>query len=365
MQTPIEQVAALTIGTVESVSPSEIQVLLAIDAPQTTALNTGAPTGFPRINGYVLIPNETGAVVGMIVSLRVERSTFPKRTGMKDFGLIDLPFPLRKLGLTPLGTLIQEKEKGSETYYYKLERGVVAFPSVGDPVLLPTVAQLKSIIEASEPADRRVSIGTSPLAADAQVTVDPNKIFGRHLAVLGNTGSGKSCSVAGLIRWSLKKAREERQRQGRNDRVNARFIILDPNGEYSSAFTDLSDVRRFRVPPVSNGFEKLVLPAWMWNSQEWSAFTEAKPGVQRPLLKRALRELRATDVAKESNSEVALYLSLQSYYRSLVDDKSKGPTAYMAKPGKNDFGQKLHAIGDSIEDYSKKISDHEECLKKL
>jgi DNA helicase HerA-like ATPase len=365
MQTPIERVAALTIGTVESVSPSAIQVLLEIDAPQTTALNTGAPTGFPRINGYVLIPNETGAVVGMIVELRVERSTFPKRTGMKDFGLIDLPFPLRKLTLTPLGTLIQKKEEGAETYCYKFERGVAAFPCVGDPVLLPTVVQLKSIITAAAPTDRRVAIGTSPLAADAQVTVDPDKIFGRHLAVLGNTGSGKSCSVAGLIRWSLEKAREERQRQGRNNMVNARFIILDPNGEYSSAFADLSDVRRFRVPPVGNGFRELVLPAWMWNSQEWSAFTQAKPGVQKPILMRALRELRAIDIAKESHSEVALYLSLQNYYRSLVTDKSKGTTAYMDFPGKQNFGEKIHAIAGSIADFSKRYSKYEEPLHEL
>jgi len=66
----------------------------------------------------------------MIVWLGVERSAFPKRTGMKDFGLIDLPFPLRKLTLTPLGTLIQKKGKETDAYYYKLERGVAAFPSV-------------------------------------------------------------------------------------------------------------------------------------------------------------------------------------------------------------------------------------------
>jgi DNA helicase HerA-like ATPase len=363
MQTPIEEVAALTIGTVESVAPSEIRVLLETDAPQATALNTGAPTGFPRINGYVLIPNETGAVVGMIVWLGVERSAFPKRTGMKDFGLIDLPFPLRKLALTPLGTLIQKKDKDS--YHYKLERGVAAFPSVGDPVLLPTAKQLRNIIEASDPADQRVAIGTSPLASDSQVTVDPDKIFGRHLAVLGNTGSGKSCSVAGLIRWSLEKAKEERQRQERNDKVNARFIILDPNGEYSSSFADFPDVRHFRVPPVSNGVKELVLPAWMWNSHEWCAFTEAKSGVQRPLLMHALREIRAIDIAKSGNGDLVLYLSLQSYYRSLVNDKCKGAPAYMDKPGKNDFGQKLRAIANSLEDYSKKISSHEACLKKL
>lgn len=127
MSKPIEQIAALTIGTVESVSPSEIRVLLEPNAPQATALNTGVPTGFPRINGYVLIPNETGAVVGLVVWLGVERSQFPKRTGLKDFGLVDLPFPLRKISLTPMATLLARKRAGSGESAYRLERGVFCF----------------------------------------------------------------------------------------------------------------------------------------------------------------------------------------------------------------------------------------------
>ena len=75
---------------------------------------------------------------------------------------------------------------------------------------------------------RRIKIGTSPLAANAEVYVDPDRLFGRHLAVLGNTGSGKSCTVAGLIQWSLKEAREIKKDPRQNP--NARFIILDPNG---------------------------------------------------------------------------------------------------------------------------------------
>src|SRR5690242_2044183 len=110
MTTAIERIATLTVGTVESVAPGEIKVLLELDAPQDTALNTGTPTRFPRINGYVLIPNESGAVVGLVVWLGVERSAFPKRTGLKDFGLIDLPFPLRKMTLTPVGTLVESSE---------------------------------------------------------------------------------------------------------------------------------------------------------------------------------------------------------------------------------------------------------------
>jgi DNA helicase HerA-like ATPase len=362
MSKPIEQIAALTIGTVESVSPSEIRVLLEPNAPQTTALNTGIPTGFPRINGYVLIPNETGAVVGLVVWLGVERSPFPKRTGLKDFGLVDLPFPLRKIALTPLGTLIPSKRAESGENAYRLERGVSAFPSVGDAAHLPTAEQLRSIIEASSEEDRRVKIGTSPLAANAAVTVDPDKIFGRHLAVLGNTGSGKSCSVAGLIRWSLAQAKKARSDTAK---PNARFIILDPNGEYSDAFADYDGVRRFQVSPKTKGIQPLLLPAWMWNSHEWCAFTEASSKVQKPILMRALRELRVIGDGEKEDTEAIVPLRLRLFYRSLIKDKSQGPAAYMDFPGKQNFGQKISAIAESVKLLSENHPIHRECLLAL
>jgi DNA helicase HerA-like ATPase len=88
---------------------------------------------------------------------------------------------------------------------------VEAYPTVGDPVLLPTQTQLRAIVESGE--NRRVKIGISPLAANAEVKIDPDRLFGRHLAVLGNTGSGKSCSVAGLIRWSMEEASQSTWRR--------------------------------------------------------------------------------------------------------------------------------------------------------
>ena len=105
MTTAIEHLSTLVIGTVESVSPHEIRVVLELDAPHTTAINSGTPAAFPRLNGYVLIPNEGGATVGYIAWLGIESSPYPKRSGFKDFGLIDLPFPLRKMNVSPVGTL--------------------------------------------------------------------------------------------------------------------------------------------------------------------------------------------------------------------------------------------------------------------
>jgi len=279
-----DEIRNLTIGTIESVSPVEIKVILEVDAPQNVAINTGVPTHFPKINGYVLIPNETGAIVGIINWIGIQHSSYPIRKGFKDFDLIDLPFPLRKMLITPLGVL--KKKKNGD---YEIERGVYSYPSVGDVVILPTDKQLSAIVENPE---GKVEIGKAPIASNAPIKVNPDKLFGRHLAILGNTGSGKSCSVAGLIRWSLTEAEKVKT----NDQLNARFIILDPNGEYFDAFKDLGSnkVRRFTVKfdETDTAFEQLKIPAWMWNSQEWINFSLAAPGAQRPLLLQSLVDLK-------------------------------------------------------------------------
>lgn len=275
---PIEHSASLRIGVVEFVSPNEIKVVLDLEAPDGLAANAGIPRGFPRINSYVLVATEFGYIVAQVEWIAVERSPFPKRKGFHDYGLVDLPFPLRRMRVNPLGVL---KGVGSKIEF---RRGVYGFPSVGEPVIIPTDKQLKAIIESGE--GRRIKIGTSPLAANIEIRVDPDKLFGRHLAVLGNTGSGKSCSVAGLIQWSIAAAKEE---CGEKDKCpNARFIVLDPNGEYSKAFGNSGS----RVFKVADKTRPLKVPLWFWNSAEWCSFAQASPRVQAPLLKQVLRSMR-------------------------------------------------------------------------
>lgn len=302
---PISLSDSLRIGTIVFVSPNQIDVQLEIEAPGSTALNTGTPRTFPRINGYVLVPCDEGFVVGQVEWLTIENSQYPKRKGMQDFGMIDLPFPLRKMRLNPIGTLYVDKIDLEEDLSHKFKRGVNAFPSVGDPAVLPTDNQLRAIVESGK--NRRVKIGTSPLAANATVMIDPDRLFGRHLAVLGNTGSGKSCSVAGLIRWSLEAAQEAVDPKRR---PNARFIVLDPNGEYTRAFEDIKGTRFFSVDP-GDGIEQLHVPLWFWNSAEWSAFTKAASGVQEPAIHKVLRLRRNVQDAQGEqlkNYDVINYL---------------------------------------------------------
>lgn len=339
---PLAYADSLRIGSIDFVSPDEIKVLIDIEAPDGVALNTGTPRPFPRINGYVLIPNDEGHMVAQIEWITIERSQYTQRKGMQDLGLVDLPYPLRKMSLNPIGVLAYESRdaQGKETFRFR--RGVESYPTVGDVVILPTPSQLRAIVESGD--NRRIKIGTSPLAANAEVKIDPDRLFGRHLAVLGNTGSGKSCSVAGLIRWSMDEARKARAGAD----PNARFILLDPNGEYANTFRDMSKVRVFAVEP-SDAIEQLQIPIWFWNTVEWGSFTQASPKAQRPTLIQALRSVRdggLTGVVTPSHE-------MRRYLRTLVSilqliRNSGSPWANFPHP--KNFFEKLKKWQEGLND---------------
>lgn len=339
-RTPFEQAGSLEIGTVEFVSPDEIKIAIDIEAPDSMALNTGGPRPFPRVNEYLLIPVDQGFLVGQVEWITVERSPFPKRKGIQDFGLIDLPYPLRRLSLNPLG-ILRAVSPGEN---FEFRRGCDVLPSVGIPAILPTDEQLKAIVESGQ--KKRVCIGTSPVANNAKVYVDPDRLFGRHLAVLGNTGSGKSCSVAGLIRWCIEKVQNAEQRKA----PNARFIVLDPNGEYSRAFSKDDDkikARIFKINPA-NGESPLKVPLWFWNSAEWCSFSQASAKTQRPLLKRALREIKAgRDLSELSQEEKKL--ELRRYLSSQLFLIKNDIRSNAIKTDGTKFGYRLKAIADDLQ----------------
>ncbi len=319
--TPIEFLASLRIGTVEYISPDRIEVQLDVESPESVALNTGTPMGFPRINGYVMIPIDLGFVVGQVTWITIQRSPYPKRRGFQDFGLIDLPFPLRKMELQPVGTL-RSVEDG-----YKFKRGLESFPSVGDIVILPTDEQLRFIVESGD--NRRVYIGNSPLVGNAKVMIDPDRLFGRHLAVLGNTGSGKSCSVAGLIRWSTESAREKLA-DGK-ETVNSRFIVLDPNGEYGKAFADKSNANIYTVNVEGGAKKQLEVPLWFWNTDEWCGFTKASPKTHRTTIVHALKSVRSGKLFESQTKERELANYIRVIIQALLLEVKEG-NPFVKKP---------------------------------
>ena len=295
----LEERDAATIGVVEAVSPRLIDIAVLTEAPHGTGLREGTFHRFPRINSYVVLPSERGSILAMVVWLGIEdehglRSTEPDRIG--------LPLPRRKLRALPLGVLRRAASvlEGDDTRLV-LDRGVLLFPTVGDPVRLPTRAEAAAAVPTHAPDALTLLLGRAPLAGDVEVQVDPNRLFGRHLAVLGNTGSGKSCTVAQLIRSSAQAAGAEAKA--------FRAIVLDMNGEYQTAFDDLGDhikIRRFSASPADDDTEQLRVPAWLWNYREWLSFSDASAKSQAPVLRRSLQILRTTQLGEVPGSVVGL-----------------------------------------------------------
>ena len=361
MITPIENIANRQIGVVEAISPVEIKVNLDIEAPHSIAMGTGNPQLFPRLNGFLLIPCESGFIVGRIGWLSIEPSPYPKRKGMKDFGILDLPFPSRKLKLNLLGIL--SKEDSSKKY--KFTRGVNSFPALGDSVLLPDKEQLRSIIESGTKG--KVRIGICPLADNTEVKIDPDRLFGRHLAVLGNTGSGKSCTVSGLIKWSLEEAQKNlnHEKKGVSEKshlkTNSRFIILDPNGEYSNTFKKFNP-KLFRVEPNKDE-KQLQVPAWFWNSHEWSSITQASSKIQKPILNRALSSIKNNIEPNGSNHKKILFRKKLS--RNIIELRKAVNTQIISTTKSTPFGKQLEAIKDNLENQKQEFTEWENQLGEI
>jgi len=146
-----------------------------------------------------------------------------------------------------------------ETVGRSFERGISQYPSVNDEVHLVTEDDL-ALIYGSR-AEGQVSIGRLANAESVPVRVDLDKLVTRHCAVLGSTGSGKSTTVASLLR-SIACGDEEADERAY---PSARILLLDLHGEYGKALQDVATV--FRTSP-NPGEETLFIPYWALDAAE-------------------------------------------------------------------------------------------------
>lgn len=291
-----EERNASVIGVVEAVSPGRIEVAIHHEAPHGTGLREGTIYHFPRINSYVVLPSETGNVLAIVTWIGIENEQVVVPTQRDQIGL---PTPKRRLHALPLGVLSPSTSLiSSASNTIALDRGIRFSPTVGDPVRLPTRSELKAALPSV--AGMSVPIGKATLSGNAEIGLDPNRLFGRHLAVFGNTGSGKSCSVVHLIRSCLTSIGEKPKAFN--------VIILDINGEYAEVFNDtITDVpvSHFSVFPKTSNTRQFRVPYWLWNFHEWLSLSQASSGVQAPLLRSCLSLLRAPDLSELPGTAVA------------------------------------------------------------
>lgn len=154
--------------------------------------------------------------------------------------------------------------------YFETEEGIifrqggVNLPSPTEPSYLPDDDVINAIFSSND--NFSFHIGTLSNNKSVNYYVDGNRFFGKHIAVVGSTGSGKSCAVTRLLQNILKI--NEGHNQNIGNLKNAHIIIFDIHSEYRSAFT-LDEQESFSLNCLD--VEKLCLPYWLMNSQELEA----------------------------------------------------------------------------------------------
>lgn len=143
------------------------------------------------------------------------------------------------------------------------ERGVSQLPNVNDEVHLVTEEDLAKIFGTETTG--QITIGKLANAEGIPIRIDLGKLVTRHSAVLGSTGSGKSTTVASLLRSIV----EGDVGRTANGFPSARVLILDIHGEYGRALRDVAKV--FRINPGA-GEEPLFVPYWALEPAELMEF---------------------------------------------------------------------------------------------
>lgn len=136
-----------------------------------------------------------------------------------------------------------------------------------------------------------LSIGKSTIFDNYQVKINLNNFFGYHFAVFGNTGAGKSNTIANIIQKIFSKT--NRSASG------AHIIILDSNGEYDKAFNKIPVInpeigyRNIKVGNSANSPEVFQIPVWALSVDDWAILLNASEKTQIPVIRRTIQIVKA------------------------------------------------------------------------
>ena len=143
---------------------------------------------------------------------------------------------------------------GIPTWVLSFERGVATFPLPQQTLYLTPKSELRAIYGSHGEAPV-IQIGNHVGAGNAPCFADLNELLGKHTAILGSTGSGKSATVAAIVHSIA-----ERKTTAGYTEWNPRIVILDPHNEYETAFPTSSR--------LSTNDGTLKLPYWLLSLQE-------------------------------------------------------------------------------------------------
>lgn len=262
------------LGHIVGIIDEQILLKLAIDITKFENL----------VNVYVIIEDNNKKIIGEIIDIK------------DGIAYINL-----------LGELINDK----------FVFGVMTKPSFSSTVKLISKEKVPMIISIDNyQEDKDVYFGTSPVYEGVKIGVNINQFFSSHFAILGSTGSGKSCGVARIIQNIFDKKRFIPYK--------ASLFIFDAYGEYHNSFKNIgSEEISFKAYTTKLQFsetEIIKIPLWLLDVDDIALLLNATSVSQLPIIEKAIKLVKIfarddVDVIKYKNDIIA---------RALLDILSSG-----------------------------------------
>lgn len=166
--------------------------------------------------------------------------------------------------------------------------GVIRKPTLSATLRIITNEEVSMIV--GENNRDSLVLGHSPLYDGYPIRVDINELFSNHMAVFGNSGSGKSWGVARILQNIFKNSNVVPYR--------ANIFVFDAYGEYHNAFGNLSTYNpnfNFKIYTTNlnqTNAEVLKIPLWLLDVDDFALLLDAESHSQLPIIERILKLVR-------------------------------------------------------------------------
>jgi len=266
----------LFLGVASSITARTVGVNLSEAGQPSGSHFAGGRYGRGEVGEFVLIEGQQSLLLGRIAEIRLRdperRSIRPDFAGKRD---LDALGQIQLLGCVSMDDLL-------------VTAGVDAYPRLGDRIYAAPhrfIALLPRLMEHEEGDNEPVTLnlGAIDVAQEGLVAVKPERLFGRHCAILGATGGGKSWTTARIIEECIKH--------------NAKLFLIDATGEYRD-FRGEGILHCHLGDPVekADGSVASSLPPTSFLESDFVALFEPAGKVQGPKLRAAMRSLRLAEI---------------------------------------------------------------------
>lgn len=191
-----------------------------------------------KLGSYVAVKQNDIHLIAIVTRMTEQESLAAATIETPGEETARLAFAKRIARLTPVGSVLRDGQ---------FERGVARYPTTGAEVHAIGSSEVAKMFDRFQ--SKGLEVGTLASHPSLKVCLDPTNLFGRHSAILGQTGSGKSWTVASIVQKTVSVM------------PKAHIIMLDLHGEYcwkrsdgthSYAFDDVIvrhvDARELEIP---------------------------------------------------------------------------------------------------------------------